>query len=356
MEFQRLRKGTCPHFALLDGAPYDGAVVFTKFPVLFGDYLITHRIASGGMADVYCAKPVGQDAVQRLVAIKCMRLDLGEDESFAEMFIDEAKLASRLSHANIVQVLDLGRIDGHLYIAMELISGRDVGRIIKRARDTLAEIPLGVCAFVLAKAAEALGHAHGLTSLEGEPLHLFHGDVSPQNILVSFDGEVKVADFGIARARGKSGDTLQGKFAYMAPEQAVKGDIDHRVDIFALGATLFELITSEPLYHSESQLGVLEKVRTGQIPNLEMTDPRIEGELLELLDTALAKDPNERYKNAVDFAEALNPFLIEDKKLVGARRTAELMTELFEDEVEADRERLNHALALRRPMIAPVNL
>jgi serine/threonine protein kinase len=308
------------------------------------------------MADVYCAKPVGKDAVQRLVAIKCMRPDLGEDDSFAEMFIDEAKLASRLSHAHIVQVLDLGRIDGNLYIAMELISGRDVGRIIKRARDTLAEIPLGICAYILARAAEALGHAHGLASLEGEPLHLFHGDVSPQNILVSFDGEVKVADFGIARARGRSGATLQGKFAYMAPEQAVRGTIDYRVDIFALGATLFELITGEQLYHAESQLGVLEKVRTAEIPNLEMTDPRIQGELLELLNRALALAPDQRHRSAVDFAEALNPFLIEDNKLVGARHAAELLAELFADEVEEDRERLNHALALRRPMIAPVNL
>ena len=329
-------------------------MVFTQFPVRFGDYLLTHRIASGGMADVYCAKPVGPAAVQRLVAIKCMRPDLGEDESFAEMFINEAKLASSLSHANIVNVLDLGRIDGNLYIAMELVSGRDVGRIIRRARDMLAEIPLGVCAYILAKAAEALAHAHRLTSLEGEELHLFHGDVSPQNILVSYDGEVKVADFGIARARGKSGNTLQGKFAYMAPERAVKGHIDYRVDIFALGATLFELITSEQLYHADSQLGVLEKVRTGEIPNLAMTDPRIEGELLELLEIALARNPGDRFRTAADFAETLNPYLIEDNKLVSARRAAELMAELFAAEVETDRERLNHALALRRPMIAPV--
>jgi hypothetical protein len=318
---------------------------FAKFPVQFGDYLLAYRVASGGMADIYCAKPTATADLKRLVAIKCMRPSLSEDEKFSSMFVDEAKLATTLTHANIVQILDLGRVGGQLFIAMELVHGRDLGSMIKRARDLAIELPLGVCAYIIAKAAEALDFAHHLTSLEGEPLDIVHSDVSPQNILVSFDGAVKVVDFGIARAGGRDSG-LEGKFAYMAPEQTRAGDVDKRVDVFALGSVLFELITGARLFEAESQFGVLEKVRVAELPDLEATDSRIRGDVASVLRRALARDPDERFSQAMELAEALSPLMIDGTTIVGARQTAELMRSLFEEEIERDAERMKRAIDL----------
>ncbi len=319
-------------------------MVYNRFPMPFGDYLLAFRIASGGMADVYCARPL-RAGLQRLVAIKCMRPEVCADPAFATMFAEEARLAARLVHANIVQIFDLGRVDDQPYIAMELVHGRDLAALIRVARENDLELPLGVCAYVIARAAEALDYAHALRALDGEPYHLVHGDVSPQNILVSFEGAVKLADFGIAGGgRREERRSLQGKFAYMAPEQAVKGAIDYRVDLFALGAVLFELVTGRPLFDAESKLGVLDKVRRAEMPRLEMTDPRIRGELLDILRVALAADRNQRYQRGADFAEALAPLLIDEGRIVGVRQTAELMQSLFGAELPAEQERLRQAL------------
>ena len=199
-------------------------MVTDQFPARFGKYIILDRINAGGMAEVFRAKITGAEQFERLIAIKCMLPELLEDDTFTTMFIDEAKLASQLTHANIVQIYELGRLNERLYIAMELVNGRDVRHILRTARANLAPIPLGFAAYVVAKAAEGLDFAHRKAGANGEPLALVHRDVSPQNILVSYDGEVKVVDFGIAKAEARATETqmracLKGKFAYMAPEQ-----------------------------------------------------------------------------------------------------------------------------------------
>src|SRR5690606_307627 len=200
------------------------------------------RIGVGGMAEVFKAKTFGAEGFERLVAIKRILAHLVEDEDFVNMFIDEAKIAVRLQHPNIVGIHDLGRAGGTLYIAMEYVPGRDVRAIYDFEQERGGATPIGVACHIVMKMCEALHHAHFATGPRGEPLQVIHRDVSPQNVLISFDGEVKVADFGLAKARGRMVQTqagvVKGKLAYMSPEQLRGDDIDHRVDVFGLGIVL----------------------------------------------------------------------------------------------------------------------
>ncbi|RYF08106.1 MAG: serine/threonine protein kinase, partial [Deltaproteobacteria bacterium] len=202
--------------------------------------MLLDRINAGGMAEVFRAKMTGAEQFERYLAIKCMLPQLLADEHFIGMFIDEAKLASQLSHANIVQIYELGRQHERLYIAMELVQGRDLRHVIRLARARGLALPQGFAAYVISRAAAGLDFAHRKQGVDGRPLQLVHRDVSPQNILVSYDGEVKVVDFGIAKAEARATETqagvLKGKFAYMSPEQVRGDDIDRRADIFALGS------------------------------------------------------------------------------------------------------------------------
>lgn len=310
----------------------------TQFPSRFGKYILLDKLASGGMAEVYRAKVTGVESFQRLCAIKCMLPTLVEDPQFVTMFIDEAKIAAQLNHANIVQIYELGRLNDRLYIAMELISGRNLRDVIKRANKSNMPIPVGFAAYVVAKAAEGLDFAHRKTGVDGKPLNLVHRDVSPQNILVSYDGEVKVVDFGIAKAELRATETragvLKGKFAYMAPEQVVGENIDRRADIFALGSVLYEILTGAKLFTGESDFSVLEKVRNAEKPDFKSVIQTSTPELENVLARALAKNPNDRFAFASDVAEALTPLLIDNRSLFGAKQAAQFMQTLYVDEIE----------------------
>ena len=316
-------------------------MVISQFPARFGKYILLDRINAGGMAEVFRAKVTGAEKFERLVAIKCMLPQLLEDDHFKSMFIDEAKLAAQLSHANIVQIYELGEIkrtdQQFLYIAMELISGRDLRHILRSARANLTPIPVGFAAYVISKAAAGLDFAHRKLSVDGSPLNLVHRDVSPQNILVSYDGEVKVVDFGIAKAEARNTETqagvLKGKFAYMAPEQVVGSAIDRRADIFALGSVLYEVITGQRLFTGDNDLSVLEKVRAAKLPDLRTLLPEGGEELEHVLLRALAKKPDDRYTYGSEMAEDLEHLLIEDRSIFGYKRAAQFMQTLFADEV-----------------------
>lgn len=316
-------------------------MVISQFPARFGKYILLDRINAGGMAEVFRAKVTGAEKFERLVAIKCMLPQLLEDDHFKTMFIDEAKLAAQLSHANIVQIYELGELkrteQQFLYIAMELISGRDLRHILRSARTNLTPIPVGFAAYVISKAAAGLDFAHRKLGVDGSPLNLVHRDVSPQNILVSYDGEVKVVDFGIAKAEMRNTETqagvLKGKFAYMAPEQVVGGAIDRRADIFALGSVLYEVITGQRLFTGENDLSVLEKVRAAKLPDLRTLLPEGGEELEHVLLRALAKKPEDRYTYGSEMAEDLEHLLIEDRSIFGYKRAAQFMQTLYADEV-----------------------
>ncbi len=310
---------------------------YSRFPSRFGKYILLDRINSGGMAEVYRAKMTGAEQFQRLVAIKCMLPQLNQDEQFTTMFVDEAKLAAQLSHANIVQIYELGKFDDQLYIAMELVNGRDLRHIIRRAHSSKTPIPLGFAAYVLHKAAEGLDFAHRKHGVDGQPLNLVHRDVSPQNILVSYDGEVKVVDFGIAKAEVRDTETragvLKGKFAYMAPEQVMGGSIDRRADIFALGIVLYEVLTGKKLFQGESDFSILEKVRAPTVPQLSGNIADLPPEVDAILQQALVRNPAERFAWASDLAEALAPLLITHRSIFGAKQAKEFIQTLYKEEI-----------------------
>lgn len=322
----------------------------TQFPKRFGKYILLDRLNSGGMAEVYRAKIIGEASFQRLVAIKVMLPQLVEDEQFISMFIDEAKLASRLAHPNIVQICELGRIRGQLYIAMDLVVGHDLRRVIKRVSKRGEQLPLKVAAYVVARAAEGLDFAHRQTTPDGRALGLVHRDVSPQNILISYDGDVKVVDFGIAKAEERATKTsagvLKGKLSYMSPEQATGRSIDRRADIFSLGTVLYEAIAGKKLFEGESDLSILDKVRRVDIAPMQQLLPSVPTAVHDILRRALALDPAERFDSASDMAEAIEPLLIDDRSIFGAKQVGMWMHALYADELQSVAEQMKRYLAV----------
>ena len=313
-------------------------MVINQFPARFAQYILLDRINAGGMAEVFRAKVTGAEGFERLVAIKCMLPQLMADEQFIAMFKDEAKLAAQLGHANIVQIYELGRVGERLYIAMELVPGRDLRHVVRAAKAQKIPVPPGFAAYVINRAAQGLDYAHRKVGINGQPLNLVHRDVSPQNILISYEGEVKVVDFGIAKAEARSTETqagvLKGKFAYMAPEQVMGGHLDRRVDIFALGNVLFELATTQRLFTGENDLAVLDKVRLVKLPDLERALPPGNEALLPVLQRALAKKPEDRFAYASDLADALERVLVgPDRNLFGTKQAAAFMRQLYGDDM-----------------------
>src|SRR5205823_3570216 len=223
-----------------------------KDGIKFGQYVLVEKIATGGMAEVWKARMRGVEGFQKIVAIKKILPHLSDNQDFIEMFIDEAKLAAQLNHNNIIHIYDLGKIQSSYYIAMEYIDGYDLKTILKLAADRDNPLNVELALFIAAKIAAALDYAHRKRDFEDRDLGLVHRDVSPQNVLISQDGDIKLCDFGIAKAASKASHTqagaLKGKLQYMSPEQAWGRAIDKRSDIFALATVLFELLTGRKLF------------------------------------------------------------------------------------------------------------
>ena len=218
----------------------------------FGSYRLLERLGGGGMAEVWKAERVFENGVTKIVALKRIREDLLSQPQIQGLFLDEAKLSSRISHANVAQVIDYGVVDGRPFLAMEHVRGADLDSLIRRARERGRKLPLDVAAFVMAEICRGLAAAHGLRDEKGVPLHVVHRDVSPQNVLLSWAGEIKLIDFGIARAADKVTRTeagvVMGKFRYMSPEQVAGAVVDARSDLLSAGVILHELVTGEPLF------------------------------------------------------------------------------------------------------------
>ena len=271
----------------------------------FGQYMIEEHIATGGMADVYKARMMGMEGFQKTVAIKRIISSLTNSDEFVRMFIDEAKLAAQLSHNNIIQIFDLGKVDRSHYIAMEFIEGRDLRSILNDCSERDVVMPISLALYITTLLASALDYAHKKRDFEDRDLGLVHRDMSPQNVLISFEGDVKLCDFGIAKAASKASQTrsgaLKGKLQYMSPEQAWGKDIDYRSDIFSLGLVLYEMLTSEKVFAGDSELSVLEQVRDPIIsaPSVKNTD--VDAEIDRIVFLALNADRDERYQSAQDF-------------------------------------------------------
>lgn len=320
-----------------------------KSPVPFGPYLLLDRINVGGMAEVYRAKRQGAEGFERLVAIKRILPSIAEDDEFITMFVDEAKLVVQLVHANIAQVYELLKIEGTYSIVMEYVSGKDLRSIYNKLQKRKEIAPVAVTCGIIAQAAEGLDYAHKKRDPMGRELNLVHRDVSPQNILVSYDGEVKVIDFGVARASTRATRTqagmLKGKFAYMSPEQVRGLPIDHRSDQFALGVVLFEVLTGQRLFAADSEFSTLEKVRRVDVPLPSSLNPAVAGTLERIVLKALARDPEDRFPSTHDFAEALNRFLVESGARITRKDLAAFMGGLFPQEREQERQFMARALS-----------
>ncbi|HLO65981.1 MAG TPA: protein kinase, partial [Holophaga sp.] len=268
----------------------------------FGNYYLLEKVAVGGMAELFKARQRGVHDFEKIVAIKRILPHLSDNDEFVRMFIDEAKLAAQLTHPNIAQIFDLGKAMGFYYIAMEFVDGRDLRSLLRKVRDYRLPVPEPIAAAITMKVASALDYAHRKRGINDKDLKLVHRDISPQNILISYEGAVKLVDFGIAKAATKSTQTmagaLKGKLLYMSPEQALGQALDGRSDIFSLGLVLFELLTGERCFQADSELGVLEKVRMGKVQDLRTVNPAVSPEMGTIVAKALQKDADQRYLSA----------------------------------------------------------
>ena len=306
-------------------------------PRPFGPYTLMRRLAVGGMAEVYVAKARGIGGFEKLVALKVIHPRYSEDDHFVTMLVDEAKLSVLLNHVNIAQTFDLGCIDETFFIVMELVEGADAYTLLRRANQRPASLPLDICAYIVSEMCMGLSYAHRKCDVTGMPLRIVHRDVSPQNVLISFAGEVKIVDFGIAKAALRSGNTevgvIKGKYYYMSPEQAWGDEVDHRSDIFSAGIVLHELLTGEMLYQEENLPKLLDRVRKAEIlpPSRKRQD--VPPELDEILMRAVARQPEDRWATAHDLAQALSQFVYRYLPSFTPSRLAAMMGQLFEVEV-----------------------
>jgi serine/threonine protein kinase len=279
----------------------------------FGPYRLVRQIAVGGMAEIHLAKTKGIAGFEKYVALKMIHPNFAEDDQFIQMLVDEAKIAVQLTHGNIAQTFDLGRVGETYYITMEFVDGADLYKVLRRASELDQDIPLDVCAFVGKEVASALDYAHRKRDHSGKPLGIVHRDVSPQNVLLSHAGEVKLVDFGIAKATMKARQTavgvIKGKYYYMSPEQAWGDPLDHRSDIFSSGIVLYEMITGQMLYLEEDLHKLLDMARKADIAPPSRLRKGVPPQLERIIMHALAKKPEDRYQHASDMASDLERFL-----------------------------------------------
>ncbi|HEX9009709.1 MAG TPA: protein kinase [Holophagaceae bacterium] len=321
----------------------------------YGNYYLLEKIAVGGMAELFKAQQRGVQGFQKIVAIKRILPHFSDNEDFVTMFIDEAKLAAQLTHPNIVQIFDLGKAGSSYYIAMEYVNGRDLRTLLKKVREYRLPFPEQVAAFVTMKVASALDYAHRKRGFDDRELKLVHRDISPQNILLSTDGAVKLVDFGIAKAASKASHTvagaLKGKLLYMSPEQATGQPLDNRSDLYSLGLVLFELLTGERCFQADSELGVLEKVRLGRIADLHTLNPGVSRDMVAIVNRALQKGVDHRYPSARFMERDLRDFLQRQGAPIIEHDVAEYMEALL----VGPKERLEELLAARFPQVASLS-
>lgn len=307
-------------------------------PVTFGPWLLLERVATGGMAEVFLALRAG-DPSRRLYALKRMLAHLADDAELVTMFLDEARVWAQLAHPSILPVRELGHEDGVYYIAYDYLPGKDLKALQQQLRQAGARLPVAVAAYVALRAADALDHAHRRRGARGEALRVVHNDVSPANVLLGFDGSVRLIDFGIAHAavRDRRGDgVIRGKFNYLSPEVVRGLPIDRRSDIFSLGVVLHEMLTGEKLFSSRSELGTLAEVRSAEVRPPSSRRPGVPAGLDAVVLTALAREPELRFRWASDLREALRPFAAEE----GGPAVARILTSAFPSDLRAELSRM----------------
>ncbi|HVR61160.1 MAG TPA: serine/threonine-protein kinase [Polyangia bacterium] len=280
-------------------------------PIQFGKYTLFERIGRGGMADVYKGRVQGPEGFERVFVIKRILPHLSDEPTFIKMFVEEAKLSARLSHPNIVQIFELGSVEGEYFISMEYVRGRDLAETMRAIWKTMPPPRPELVAYIGREACRALAYAHDLTDDNGRPLRMIHRDVSPSNIMLSYEGAVKLLDFGIAKALGEAPETtksgtMKGKYAYMAPEQTEGDDVDHRIDIFSCGIVLHEVLTGRRLFKGANDVQTIERVRKGDVAPPSFQNPLCPPELDAIVLKALARNRDDRFAHAAEMADALD--------------------------------------------------
>jgi len=300
----------------------------------FGQYILMEHIATGGMAEVFKARMVGMKGFQKTVAIKRILPHLTDNDEFVTMFIDEAKLAAQLNHNNIIHIYDLGKIDRSYYIAMEYIEGHDLRSVLTRCQERGIAFPIPVALHVATLIASALDYAHHKKDFEDRALGLVHRDVSPQNVLISREGDIKLCDFGIAKAASKASHTragaLKGKLQYMSPEQAWGKDIDPRSDIFSLGLVLFEMLTGRKVFAGDSELSILEQVRNPEVSPPSSFNPEVPSDVDAIVLRALEPSRDDRYASAREMQDDLERTMREHGWTAGSADLQRFIDDLFQ--------------------------
>jgi serine/threonine protein kinase len=321
----------------------------TPLPQVFGRYLLLKRLSRGGMGEIFLAKLGEIQGFEKLVIIKKVLPNLAADDEFIRRFIDEAQVAIKLNHANVAPVFEVGRVDGEYFLGIAYIEGRDLRRCVSRLRDTQRKLSPDLALYIAREVAAGLAYAHRRSGDDGLALNLVHCDVSPPNVMLSFEGEVKIIDFGIARSAiriAQSNPNMGfGKFGYMAPEQLLRGGIiDKRTDLYAVGVILYELLTGERMVPSPEggdYRAIARAVTQGKFPPPSEKNPAIPPELDALVMKAIAAKPENRYQTGEQLRDAIQTELARINPTLSSDQLSSVLRDLFSDELTEERELLS---------------
>lgn len=308
-------------------------------------YKVLEKIASGGMAEVFRAESAGLEGFKKLVAIKRVLPHLSEKKQFIGMFLDEARVCAHLSHSNCVQVFDVGVGDNTYFIVMEFVDGSDLKGVIEYRKRINQPFPVEEACLVCVRILEGLSYAHELTDSKGENLHIVHRDMSPPNVLLTRFGEVKIVDFGLAKANSQLEKSepgiIKGKFSYLSPEAAQGLPVDARTDIFAVGIILWELLSGRRLFVGETDLETVRMVQRAEVPSIRAINPKVPAELERIVMKGLAGDPAKRYSTAREFARDLNNVMFHLGRAVSSFDIAQLVQPIWNERAKKKKEKLD---------------
>lgn len=307
--------------------------------VIANRYELITKLASGGMASIYLGRFIGTPDFERLVAVKIIHPHLTEDEEFVNMFLDEATITAKLSHPNIAQVIELGEQDGLYYMIMEYVEGETLNTLINRIKKrNLQPLTYAQAAWIVSQAASGLYYAHTLTDPYGKPLSIIHRDVTPQNIMITYEGHIKLIDFGIARALGRRTHTktgeIKGKYSYMSPEQVRGQKIDARSDIFSLGVVLYEITLLNRLFKRDTELATIQAILNYEVVPPSHINPRYPRMLESIVLKAISQEPKDRYQTAKELVDDLEYFISSTGEIVGSHVISRIMKNVFEDKIK----------------------
>jgi serine/threonine-protein kinase len=315
----------------------------------FGKYRLLAELGHGGTADVFLAVARGPGGFSKLVVIKRLRPNLVEEPEFVAMLVDEARLAGRLNHPNVIQTNEVAQVGNQYYIAMEYLEGQPLYRVLQRSA-RLQGFPFSMHLRVIADALGGLHHAHELKDFDGTSLHVVHRDATPENIFVTYEGQVKVVDFGIAKAIGRSSETrtgiIKGKVAYMAPEQALGSEIDRRADVFSLGVMLWEAAVGRRMWKGVEDAAILRQLAEGKIPSSpRAVNPKVSKALDRIVRRAIATNASARYATTADFQQDLEQFIETEGHHIASRQLGDFVADLFKDRRAQQRAVIEHQLS-----------